>query len=138
MRDSLGFVASKKSRAAKNPRGARGRIDNASRYWNRRGAQPSACSRCCRPSDVCESATRTSARTLSASSGASARCSGIAHAPPGPYEFLSGDHHVIGNRMRLTSSSEITLDERWRSILTPEEAETVRRLTSRYRQAFGY
>ena len=57
---------------------------------------------------------------------------------PGPYEFLAGDHHIIGNRMRLSSSSEIVLDERWRSILTEEEAEAVRRSTSRHRQAFGY
>ena len=40
--------------------------------------------------------------------------------------------------MRLESSSEIVLDERWTTILTEQEAETVRGSTSRYRRVFGY
>lgn len=138
VRDSLGFVASKKSRASKNRRAARGgRIANASRYWNRRGAQaeelfamlPAERRLRIRYEDLCRDPELEFERI----------CAMVGVAPmPGPYEFLSGEHHVIGNRMRLKSSSEITLDERWRSILTPEEAETVRRLTSRYRQTFGY
>ena len=40
--------------------------------------------------------------------------------------------------MRLSSSSEIVLDERWREILTAEEAETVRRSTESHRRVFGY
>jgi hypothetical protein len=57
---------------------------------------------------------------------------------PGPYDFHAGDHHIIGNEMRLESSSEIVLDERWTTILTEQEAETVRDSTSRYRRVFGY
>ena len=45
---------------------------------------------------------------------------------PGPYDFRAGDHHIIGNHMRLANSSEIVLDERWSSILTEQEVETVR------------
>jgi hypothetical protein len=56
----------------------------------------------------------------------------------GPYDFLAGDHHIIGNRMRLSNSSEIVLDERWRSILSEREVEIVKRKTDRYRRAFGY
>jgi hypothetical protein len=52
--------------------------------------------------------------------------------------LLSSDHHIIGNRMRLSSSNEIVLDERWRSVLTADEAETVKRSTNRYREIFGY
>jgi hypothetical protein len=138
VRDSLGFVASKKSRAEKNRRAARGaRIDNASRHWNRRGAQAEQLLAALPPErqvrvryeDLCTDPEREFGRIC--------EMLGLEKLP-GPYEFLAGDHHIIGNRMRLSSSSQIVLDERWRSILSEEEAETVRRSTSRYRQAFGY
>ena len=138
VRDSLGFVASKKSRAAKNPRAAReGRVGDASRYWNRRSAQAERLFAALPPErrlrvryeDLCTDPEREFGRI----------CGMLGlEKLPGPYEFLAGDHHIIGNRMRLSSSSEIVLDERWRSILTEEEAEAVRRSTSRHRQAFGY
>ncbi len=35
----------------------------------------------------------------------------------------SGEHHVVGNGMRLDSTSEIRLDERWKSVLSPEQLE---------------
>lgn len=36
-------------------------------------------------------------------------------------QFRDVEHHVIGNGMRLDSSSEIRLDERWKSALTPHD-----------------
>jgi hypothetical protein len=135
VRDSLGFVASKKSRAWKNPRGAG--VGNASRYWNRRSAQAERLFATLPPErrlrvryeDLCTDPEREFGRI----------CEMVGlEKLPGPYEFFAGDHHIIGNRMRLSSSSEIVLDERWREILTEEEAETVRRSTSRHRQVFGY
>jgi hypothetical protein len=135
VRDSLGFVASKKSRAWKNPRGAE--VDHASRYWNRRSAQANQLFEALPPErrlrvryeDLCTDPEREFGRIC--------ELLGLEKLP-GPYEFLSGDHHIIGNRMRLSSSSEIVLDERWRTILSEEEAETVRSSTNRHRQAFGY
>jgi hypothetical protein len=138
VRDSLGFVASKKSRAEKNSRAARGAaIGNAARHWNRRGTQAEQLFEALPPErrlrvryeDLCTDPEHEFARIC--------EMLGLEQLP-GPYEFLAGDHHIIGNRMRLSSSSEIVLDERWRSILTEEEAETVRQVTSRHRQAFGY
>ena len=57
---------------------------------------------------------------------------------PGPYDLLASDHHIIGNRMRLSSSSEVVLDERWRSILSSHEIDIVRRKTNGFREKFGY
>ena len=128
-------VASKKSRADKNPEGAD--IGNATSYWNRRSAQaerlfwelPADRRVRVRYEDLCSDPERELERI----------CELVELQPlPGPYEFLSGEHHILGNRMRLSSSSEIVPDERWRTVLTEEEAEDVRRLTRRHRQTFGY
>ena len=57
---------------------------------------------------------------------------------PGPYDFLTSDHHIVGNEMRMSSSSEVVLDERWRSILSRNEIDAVHRKTNGYREKFGY
>jgi len=36
-------------------------------------------------------------------------------------DFRSVEHHIVGNGMRLDSTSEIRLDERWRSSLIPSD-----------------
>ena len=135
VRDSLGFVASKKSRSEKNPRGAQ--VGNATRYWNRRSEQadvlfaslPAERRLRVRYEDLCSDPEREFGRI----------CEFLGlKALPGPYDFRAGSHHIIGNRMRLASSSEIVLDERWRSILTEEEVETVRQSTRPYRELYGY
>lgn len=36
-------------------------------------------------------------------------------------DFRSVDHHVVGNGMRLDSTSEIRLDERWKTVLNNEQ-----------------
>jgi hypothetical protein len=135
VRDSLGFVASKKSRREKNPRGAE--LDNAIGYWNRRSAEverlfatlPPERRLRVRYEDLCTDPELEFGRI----------CRLVGLEPiPGPYDFLTNDHHIIGNHMRLASSSEVVLDERWRSILSSDEIDAVRRKTSVYREKFGY
>jgi Sulfotransferase family len=135
VRDSLGFVASKKSREHKNPKGAE--LGNAIGYWNRRAAQaerflatlPPERRLRVRYEDLCEDPEREFGRI----------CELVGLEPlPGPYDFLTGNHHIIGNHMRLASSSDVVLDERWRSMLSADEVETVRRKTSRFREKYGY
>lgn len=53
-------------------------------------------------------------------------------------DFRAGDHHVIGNRMRLSRTSEIRLDERWRSELTPEQLRIVERIAGPELTRYGY
>ena len=135
VRDSLGFVASKKSRREKNPKGAE--LGNAIGYWNRRSAQverlfatlPPERRLRVRYEDLCRDPEREFGRI----------CGLVGLEPlPGPYDFLTGDHHIVGNHMRLASSSEVVLDERWRSTLSPDEIDAVRRKTNGYREKFGY
>lgn len=53
-------------------------------------------------------------------------------------DFRSSDHHIIGNRMRLSRTSEIRLDERWRTELTPEQLRTVERIAGPGLRRYGY
>jgi hypothetical protein len=53
-------------------------------------------------------------------------------------DVRSGDHHIIGNRMRLSRTSEIRLDERWRTDLTPEQRRTVERIAGPELRRYGY
>jgi hypothetical protein len=55
-----------------------------------------------------------------------------------PVDFRAHEHHIIGNRMRLASSSQIVLDESWRQRLSPAQREEIERRTLRNRRAFGY
>ena len=55
-----------------------------------------------------------------------------------PFNFRAQDHHMIGSQMRLGSSGEVTLDERWRDHLTPGQARVIRWRTRRYRELLGY
>ena len=56
----------------------------------------------------------------------------------GPVSFRDSEHHVIGNRMRMSDSREIVLDERWREQLAPGEIALIERSTRRMRELFGY
>ncbi len=56
----------------------------------------------------------------------------------GPVDFRAQEHHIIGNRMRLATSSEVVLDEKWRDRLSPAQIDEIRRRTSKHRRAFGY
>jgi hypothetical protein len=56
----------------------------------------------------------------------------------GIHDFRSFEHHIIGNRMRLDSTSEIRLDERWKQALTREQMATVERHVGPLNQKYGY
>jgi hypothetical protein len=53
-------------------------------------------------------------------------------------DFRAGDHHIIGNRMRLSRASEIRLDERWRTELAPDQRRTVERIAGPGLARYGY
>jgi hypothetical protein len=53
-------------------------------------------------------------------------------------DFRSVDHHIIGNRMRLSHTSEISLDERWRTDMPAEQIRTVERIAGPTLERYGY
>jgi hypothetical protein len=53
-------------------------------------------------------------------------------------EFRGVEHHVIGNRMRLSSTSEIRVDERWKTALTREQMAVIERRVAPLNQRYGY
>ncbi|HEX6900571.1 MAG TPA: sulfotransferase [Thermoanaerobaculia bacterium] len=52
--------------------------------------------------------------------------------------FRNAEHHIIGNRMRLASTSEIRLDESWKQALQPEQRATIERRVGRLNWRYGY
>jgi hypothetical protein len=56
----------------------------------------------------------------------------------GVRQIQAGDHHIIGNRMRLSRTSEIRLDERWRTELTPDQLRTIERIAGPELTRYGY
>jgi hypothetical protein len=46
--------------------------------------------------------------------------------------------HVIGNRMRLSSTSEVRLDEKWKRSLAPEHLEVIERRVGTLNRRYGY
>jgi hypothetical protein len=59
-------------------------------------------------------------------------------AGPAGRDFRSCEHHVLGNAMRLRSSSEIKVDEKWRGALTAAQLEVFDRIAGRLNQRYGY
>jgi hypothetical protein len=53
-------------------------------------------------------------------------------------DFRAADHHVIGNRMRLSHTSEVRLDERWRTEMAPAQIRTVERIAGATLERYGY
>lgn len=53
-------------------------------------------------------------------------------------DFRSTDHHIIGNRMRLSNTSDIRLDERWRTELEPAQIDAVERVAGDTLRRYGY
>jgi hypothetical protein len=47
-------------------------------------------------------------------------------------------HHIVGNRMRLGNFSAVRLDESWRSLLTPNEHDSIAGLAARMQAHYGY
>ena len=56
----------------------------------------------------------------------------------GYHDFRKADHHIIGNRMRLSSTSQIRLDERWKEVLTPEQMAVIERQVRPLNERYGY
>ena len=50
----------------------------------------------------------------------------------------SRPHHVIGNGMRLDTTTEVELDERWREALTESELAIFERTAGELNRSFGY
>jgi hypothetical protein len=53
-------------------------------------------------------------------------------------DFRSVDHHIIGNRMRLSHTSEISLDERWRTDMLADQIRAVERIAGPTLERYGY
>lgn len=53
-------------------------------------------------------------------------------------KFRTVEHHVVGNGMRLDTTSRISLDERWRSVLTEEELGVFNRVAGELNRRYGY
>jgi len=53
-------------------------------------------------------------------------------------DFRSVENHIIGNGMRLDSTSQISLDERWRSKLTKEDMKAFDREAGDLNRRYGY
>ena len=56
----------------------------------------------------------------------------------GPFRFRDVEHHIIGNRMRMQSSSEVILDEKWKERLSAEQIRLIESATKPIREHFGY
>jgi hypothetical protein len=129
VRDSLGYVSSHMKRDRS--------LDSGIRFWKRTighanrlaGLLPADRFLRVRYEDLCRSTDAELARI--------ARFAGL-EPRPGPVNFRAQDHHMIGSQMRLGSSGEVTLDERWREHLTPGQARVIRWRTRRYRKLLGY
>ena len=53
-------------------------------------------------------------------------------------DFRTVEHHVVGNGMRLDTTSRISPDERWRSVLTEEELRIFDREAGKMNRQFAY
>jgi hypothetical protein len=62
---------------------------------------------------------------------------GVAPAPP-PTSFRAAAQHVVGNGMRLDTTSQVVLDERWKSVLKPEELRMFDRIAGKVNRRCGY
>lgn len=55
-----------------------------------------------------------------------------------PKKFRSVEQHVVGNGMRLDTTSDIRLDERWRDVLTAEQLATFEKVAGTMNRRYGY
>jgi hypothetical protein len=53
-------------------------------------------------------------------------------------DFRSVEQHIIGNRMRLSATSEIRLDEKWKTALTPEQVGIIEKKVGAMNRRYGY
>jgi hypothetical protein len=55
-----------------------------------------------------------------------------------PRDFRAIEQHVVGNGMRLDSTSEVCLDERWREVLTKQDLRTFDDIAGATNRRYGY
>ncbi len=55
-----------------------------------------------------------------------------------PADFRAAEHHILGNRMRLQPTTEIRLDEKWRTQLCPADVATFDRVSGAMNHKYGY
>jgi hypothetical protein len=79
--------------------------------------------------DLCSSTQTTMSRFFSF-------CGARSFQVPTSLEF--GDHHIVGNRMRLSRVSEIRVDDKWRRELRRDQRMLASRLAARYQARYGY
>jgi hypothetical protein len=53
-------------------------------------------------------------------------------------DFRSVEHHVIGNGMRLDTTSQVKLDERWKEVLTKDDLQTFDRIAGAINRRYDY
>ncbi len=53
-------------------------------------------------------------------------------------DFRRAEHHIIGNGMRLDTTSEIRLDERWKTVLNPEHLKIFDGVAGKTNRRYGY
>lgn len=58
--------------------------------------------------------------------------------PDAPVSLKAASHHVVGNGMRLDTTREIRLDERWKKALAPADLDTFDRVAGDYNRRLGY
>lgn len=51
---------------------------------------------------------------------------------------ITQSQHIVGNTMRLAPLRDISLDERWRSLLTGEQLQVIERVAGDLQRQFGY
>ncbi|GJQ57448.1 MAG: hypothetical protein SCALA701_02490 [Candidatus Scalindua sp.] len=55
-----------------------------------------------------------------------------------PKNFYDSEHHIIGNRMRLTISGDIKRDDSWKKRLNQEDLKIIARIAGEANHFFGY
>ena len=58
--------------------------------------------------------------------------------PAAPIALKGSAHHVVGNGMRLDSTREIRLDERWKTALTADDLAAFDAVAGDYNRKMGY
>lgn len=53
-------------------------------------------------------------------------------------QLRSNEHHILGNQMRLRSTEEIRLDEKWKNVLTEKDLTVFEQIAGKYQQLYGY
>ncbi len=54
------------------------------------------------------------------------------------FESGSSEHHILGNQMRLKSTKEIRLDEKWKDALTQDDLSVFEQIAGEFNRQYGY